>query len=140
MKYEFLAIFPNAFSDEDVSTEHKKFINIITNNQGSILKEEIVGRKRFAYQIGTDRSGVYTYVQFEIEPSSLEKLKETIKLNLKTRRFSITKYVESSQRIIPQLTQVQQPKQELTNEEPLRPEDLERLDTKIEELLNEEIK
>lgn len=142
MKYEFLAIFPNAFSDEEVSIEHKKLLDLITNHQGTVLKDEIVGRKRFAYQVRTDRSGVYTYIQFEAEPSSLTTLNQAVKLNTKTRRFSITKYVESSQRAMPQYTQAPQPKQELAKEEPkeLKPEDIERLDTKIEELLNEEIK
>ncbi len=142
MKYEFLAIFPNAFSDEDVTTEHKKLIELIGAAQGTVVKDEIVGRKRFAYQVRTDRSGVYTYIQFEAEPSSLSALNEAVRLNSKARRFSITKYIESSQRAMPQYTQAPQMKQAPAPEEPkeLKPEDIERLDTKIEELLNEEIK
>lgn len=137
--YELLTIFPATLSDEEAQGEKTKIADLIKNLAGSIIKEEWYGRKRLAYPIRTSRSGIFSNIQFEMDPQNTKEFCQSLKLNVKTDRVSLTHYVSTAARI-PSPPLAPSKKQTEVKRAELKPEEIEQLDTKIEEILSEEIK
>lgn len=63
----------------------------IKDNNGKILKEENWGKRSIAYSIKSQKEGIYYKINFSIEPSSIDKLDKTYKLNTGILRTLIIK-------------------------------------------------
>jgi small subunit ribosomal protein S6 len=73
-KYELMYILSSAVTDNDmpiISAEVDKFI---TDHEGKILSQEMMGKKKLAYPIKKTRNGFYVLTTFNAEGSLMKSL------------------------------------------------------------------
>jgi small subunit ribosomal protein S6 len=95
--YEVMFIIDAGASDEEVTRLSDGFQQIITDQGGTITKNEIMGRRSLAYPIERKNEGIY--VLFEIEGSGREiaELERRMRVNDQIIRY-ITVRVDEDRR------------------------------------------
>ncbi|HVG31842.1 MAG TPA: 30S ribosomal protein S6 [Pyrinomonadaceae bacterium] len=95
--YEVMFIIDAGASDEDVTRLSDSLQQIITDQGGTITKNEIMGRRSLAYPIDRKNEGIY--VLFEIEGSGREiaELERRMRVNDQIIRY-ITVRVDEDRR------------------------------------------
>jgi small subunit ribosomal protein S6 len=73
-KYELMYILSSAVSDNDVPAISQEVDKFITDNGGSILTSEMLGKKKLAYPIKKTRNGFYVLETFNLEGKNLTPL------------------------------------------------------------------
>ncbi len=156
-------ILPSSLSETESAKVHEQVLNTIKNAGGEVVKNETLGRRRFAYAIKHEQYGVYLLVQFDIETANLKKLHEALRGMQEILRYLLVQIhvktqaeIEKEQRIKERIemrrvaAQVQEQAQEREKalaeerkEEKKVDDDkkisLEELDTKLDEILKEDI-
>ena len=62
--YELMVIIDPEVEERTVEPTLQKFLNVITNDGGTIEKVDIWGRRRLAYEIKKKSEGIYAVVNF----------------------------------------------------------------------------
>ena len=73
-KYELMYILSSAVSDNDVPTVVAEVDKYISQNGGTLLTQEMLGKKKLAYPIKKTRNGFYVVQTFNLEPRKLIEL------------------------------------------------------------------
>jgi small subunit ribosomal protein S6 len=73
-QYETVFIATPVLSDSQVKEAVKKYRDFITDRQGVIVHEEDWGMRKLAYPIQKKSTGFYHLIEFQAEPSLIEKL------------------------------------------------------------------
>ncbi len=73
-QYETVFILTPVLSDEQMKEAVEKFKGIITAEGGKIVNEENWGLKKLAYPINKKSTGFYEFIEFEAEPTLIDKL------------------------------------------------------------------
>jgi len=74
--YENIVILNAALTDEEIGAAIIKIKDIITNHGGEMLKVDIWGKKKFAYEIKKQKKGVYVLLCYKTPPSTIKKIEE----------------------------------------------------------------
>ena len=95
--YEVMFIVDTAASEEDITRLNENLQQIITDQGGTITKNENMGRRQLAYPIGRKKEGYY--VLFEIDGSGREiaELERRMRVNDQDIRY-ITVRVDEDRR------------------------------------------
>lgn len=105
--YENVVIFDSVLTDEEVENAVSKIKELIASNSGEVLKVDIWGRRKLAYEIKKHKKGLYVLFLYKTPPETIKKLEDffrvfdavikylIIKLNLKQAR-DIEKFKETS--------------------------------------------
>jgi len=78
--YELMYIIRPDVEQETVQAVVEKFQGIIANG-GEIVKHDIMGKRRLAYEINKHREGTYVLVQFTAEPAVVSELERVLKIS-----------------------------------------------------------
>ena len=78
-KYEVIFIV-KPMEEEATNAVIDKFTKLITENGGTIDKEDRWGKKRLAYPINDETEGVYTVISFTSEPDFPAELDRVFKI------------------------------------------------------------
>lgn len=160
--YELVGLIPGNLAENEVEPILQEISDIIKNSGADIKRQELIGRRKTAYAIQKMRHAYYFLVGFEHE-SNLEEMEKKLKLYKNLLRYLITKTKpKTAEDIAKEKKRLQ--KQEETPETKIKrteskktepeketsadktekidkkPVDLEQLDKKIDEILQEEIK
>src|SRR5438046_1760560 len=73
-KYELMYILSSAVSDNDVPTVAQEVDKFLTDNGGTLLSQEMLGKKKLAYPIKKTRNGFYVLQTFNLDGSKLQGL------------------------------------------------------------------
>lgn len=73
-KYELMYILSSAVSDNDVPAIASEVDKFITEQGGTILSQEMLGKKKLAYPIKKTRNGFYVLETFNIDGSHMTPL------------------------------------------------------------------
>ncbi|OGE74457.1 MAG: 30S ribosomal protein S6 [Candidatus Doudnabacteria bacterium RIFCSPLOWO2_02_FULL_42_9] len=73
-KYELMYILSSAVTDNDVPTIAAEVDKFITDNGGSLLSQEMMGKKKLAYPIKKTRNGFYVLESFNLDGRKLQDL------------------------------------------------------------------
>jgi len=100
--YESIIILKPQVEDNTVKSTQEKYISLIKENQGEILKCENWGLRNLAYDIKNNQQGFYIQFHFKAEPSFISKLEKTYKhdeiviryLTVLMKNFEIAQYTE----------------------------------------------
>ena len=95
--YEVMFIVDTAASEEDITRLNENLQQVITDQGGTITKNENMGRRQLAYPIGRKKEG--HYVLFEIDGSGREiaELERRMRVNDQVIRY-ITVRVDEDRR------------------------------------------
>ncbi|HEV7167434.1 MAG TPA: 30S ribosomal protein S6 [Micrococcaceae bacterium] len=72
--YELMVIIDPEVEERTVEPSLQKFLNVITNDGGTIEKVDIWGRRRLAYDIKKKSEGIYAVVNFTAAPATAQEL------------------------------------------------------------------
>ena len=86
-KYETVFILTPVLSDDQMKETVEKFKKVLTDNGGNIENEENWGLRKLAYPIENKNTGFYTLIEFEGEPTIVEKLETAYRRDEKVIRF-----------------------------------------------------
>lgn len=91
-KYEVMYIIRPELEQEAVQAVVDKFQGIIQNG-GEITKQDVMGKRRLAYEINKIRDGIYVLVNFTATPDVVAELERILKISDEVIRYLITKDV-----------------------------------------------
>lgn len=91
-KYELMYIIRSSEEQEAVEALTNKFQAVI-NNGGVVLKHEVLGKRRLAYEINKLRDGIYVLVHFEATKEIIAELDRVIRIADEVIRHMIVKDV-----------------------------------------------
>ncbi|WNR44572.1 30S ribosomal protein S6 [Paenibacillus roseipurpureus] len=80
-KYELMYIIRTDVEQEVVQSTVEKFQGIITNGGGEVSKQDLMGKRRLAYEINKFRDGHYVLVHFNAEPAVVAELDRVLKIS-----------------------------------------------------------
>ena len=89
--YELMVIIDPEVEERTVEPTLQKFLNVITNDGGTIEKVDIWGRRRLAYDIKKKSEGIYAVVNFTATPATAKELDRQLGLNETIMRTKITR-------------------------------------------------
>ena len=86
-KYETVFILTPVLSDDQMKETVEKFKKVLTDNGCTIENEENWGLRKLAYPIENKNTGFYTLIEFEGEPTIVDKLEVAYRRDEKVIRF-----------------------------------------------------
>jgi small subunit ribosomal protein S6 len=86
-KYETVFILTPVLSDDQMKETVEKFKKVLTDNGCTIENEENWGLRKLAYPIENKNTGFYTLIEFEGEPTIVDKLETAFRRDEKVIRF-----------------------------------------------------
>ena len=89
--YELMVIIDPDVDERTVEPSLQKFLNVITNDGGTIEKVDSWCRRRLAYDIQKKSEGIYAVVNFTAEPATAQELDRLLGLNETILRTKITR-------------------------------------------------
>ncbi len=89
--YENIVILNSALSDEEAEVAITKIKELIAGQGGEVLKVNIWGRKKLAYEIKKQKKGLYVLLFYKIPPASIKKIEEFYKVFDAVLKYIIVK-------------------------------------------------
>jgi len=89
--YESITILNASLTDEEIEAATDRIKDLITNSGGEILKADMWGRKRLAYEIKKHKKGYYILLVFKAAPSLIKKLEDLYKVFDPVIRYMVIK-------------------------------------------------
>ncbi|OUM93704.1 MAG: 30S ribosomal protein S6 [Thermobacillus sp. ZCTH02-B1] len=89
-KYEVLYIVRPDVEQEALQSVVEKF-NAIISNGGQVIKSEIMGKRRLAYEIKKFRDGIYVVVNFSAPPEVVKELDRVMRISDEVIRHLIVR-------------------------------------------------
>ena len=87
--YELMVIIDPEVEERTVEPSLQKFLNVITNDGGTIEKVDIWGRRRLAYDIKKKSEGIYVVVTMSAEPATAQELDRQLNLSESVMRTKL---------------------------------------------------
>jgi len=81
--------------EEEVQTLTERYLQIITGQQGTIIKTENWGKRRLAYDIEKQSKGTYVLVDFYGPGTMIREIERNLKIDDKILRYLTVKTGES---------------------------------------------
>ncbi len=78
--YENIVIFDASLSDEEINASLSKIKDLVVNSGGEILKVDLWGRRKLAYEIKKQNKGMYTLLIYKTPPAAIKKLEDFYKV------------------------------------------------------------
>lgn len=94
--YEALYIVKPTLSDDEVQTVANGVEKLVTDNGGAIVRSEIWGKRRLAYEVKNFQEGVYVLLRFSSPTDFVKKLREYIRLADDIIRHMVVHFDERS--------------------------------------------
>lgn len=91
-KYEVMYIIRSDIEQDAVQATIEKFQGIIGNG-GEVTKQEVMGKRRLAYEINKFRDGIYVLVHFNATNEVISELDRVMKISDEIVRYLIVKDV-----------------------------------------------
>jgi small subunit ribosomal protein S6 len=90
--YEVMFIVDSKTSEEDITRLNENLLQVITDQGGTVTKQENMGRRQLAYPIGRQTEG--HYVLFEVDGSGREiaELERRMRVNDQVIRYITEKF------------------------------------------------
>jgi small subunit ribosomal protein S6 len=110
--YEALYIVIPELEDDGVQTVARDVENLVTQNGGSIVRSEIWGKRKLAYEVKKHTEGYYILLRFEADADFIARLENYFRLSEAIFRFLIVHFDEHTLRL--------EAEQEIRREEDVR--------------------
>ncbi len=78
--YENMIILNAAISDEEADAAVTRIKDLITGQGGEVLKVDVWGRRKLAYEIKKQKKGLYVLFFYKAPASTIKKLDEFFKV------------------------------------------------------------
>jgi len=89
--YELLYLVPMSYTTDELKPIVEKVAALIKENDGTITKDDNLGKQKLAYPIKHLSHGYYLLYEFDLPKANLQKLNHALSLSHEVLRFLITK-------------------------------------------------
>ncbi|MEC4676232.1 MAG: 30S ribosomal protein S6 [Nitrospirota bacterium] len=89
--YENIVILNAELPDEEINTAISRISDVVVKAGGEILKTDLWGRKKLAYEINKHSKGYYVLLIFKTPPATIKKLEELYKVFDPVIKFMVVK-------------------------------------------------
>lgn len=72
-KYELMYIVASTVSDDQIPTVTDGVLSFISNYEGKVIREDLMGKKKLAYPIKKTKNGFYAGVTFEMPGAKINE-------------------------------------------------------------------
>ena len=99
-KYELMYILSSAVTDNDVpavATEVDKFLK---DNGGTVLTQEMQGKKKLAYKINREDFAVYVYMDVKLPADAPLKISNTLNITDEVLRYLLASVDEKGRKAL----------------------------------------
>lgn len=86
-KYESVMILAPTTADEEITKIIDKVKEIITSNEGTIIKSENLGKKKLAYEVKKNAEGIYIVIEFEVGAEVISELERYYRIEEEIIKF-----------------------------------------------------
>ncbi|HZV50862.1 MAG TPA: 30S ribosomal protein S6 [Candidatus Dormibacteraeota bacterium] len=100
--YEILYIVRPELDEQQVQEAVASVNRLIENVQGTVLKTDVWGKRKLAYEVRHLREGTYVLTDFRVEPDRIPEMEATIKISDTVFRHLIVRKPDRPQRARPQ--------------------------------------
>jgi small subunit ribosomal protein S6 len=97
--YEALYIIRPDLTDEETQAVAQEVENLITSNVGFIVRSEVWGKKRLAYEVKHFNEGVYVLLRFQAEADFPKTLEQYFRISEKVIRNLVVYFDEQMLRL-----------------------------------------
>jgi small subunit ribosomal protein S6 len=111
-QYETVFIATPVLSDAQMKEAVDKFKKVLTDNEATIVNNEDWGLRKLAYNIQKKSTGFYTLIEFDAEPTIVNKLETAYRRDEKVLRYLIVKMEKYAAEYAAKRRSNKQPKQE----------------------------
>lgn len=94
-KYELVVVLQPDL-EAKIDSALTKVRGVVTDNGGSIIKEDNWGKKRLAYRINKEEFGVYVYMDVELPAEVVSKVNGTLNITDEVMRFLLVSVDEKA--------------------------------------------
>ena len=94
-EYELMVIINPEVDDRAVEPTLKKFLEVVTRENGTVDNIDIWGRRRLAYEIQKKSEGIYAVVNFTATSEATQELDRQLKLNEQIMRTKVLRAEEA---------------------------------------------
>lgn len=94
--YELLFIARPELDEEGLKALLERVQQVITTNQGQIIKAEIMGRRKLAHMIAKRKEGYYVLIHAGLERATITELERSLKLSEDVLRHMLVRLDEIS--------------------------------------------
>jgi len=88
--YELMFILHPDLDEANVESNVERVKSWITESGGSVIKQELWGKRRLSYKIRKQAEGIYVLLQASLEPSFTAELERNLRLTEQIMRFLLT--------------------------------------------------
>ncbi|MFA6525644.1 MAG: 30S ribosomal protein S6 [Patescibacteria group bacterium] len=88
--YELLVIVSSKISEEEIPFVRDKVFELIKKNEGTIVRDNNLGKKKLAYPIKNQRYGFYVQVDFDLPGANLRKIEKELAIMDEVTRHIVT--------------------------------------------------
>lgn len=94
--YESMIVLYPELSEEDVTKELEKILDLIKGLGGEILKTDSWGKRTLCYEISKKKEGYYFINYFRLDAKKIPELENQYKLNEKLLRYNLLRIEEEN--------------------------------------------
>ena len=87
--YELMVILDPNLEERTVQPSLETYLNVVTNDGGTVDNVEVWGRRRLAYEIAKNAEGIYAVVSLQAEPATVKELDRQLTLNESVLRTKV---------------------------------------------------
>jgi len=89
-EYELIFVVKPDLTDQDIGSVTTEVKGHVEKLGGSVVSEDLWGKKQLSFEIKDCTEGVYTYLVVELGPEGPGKLKDQLKIDERIIRYMIT--------------------------------------------------
>jgi small subunit ribosomal protein S6 len=89
-KYELMTIYKVSLGEDGARNMSNKVKDVVSANGGKVLDSNLMGKRRFAYEINKEKEGYYDVITLETNTETVKKLKDKLNLTEGLIRYLIT--------------------------------------------------
>lgn len=93
-KYEIMMIISPELDERQVTPRVEKYLELITNNGGSVDEFDLWGKRRLATEINKKTEGIYLVLKLTSTPADVQELNRQFSINeqiMRTKVFLLDK-------------------------------------------------
>jgi small subunit ribosomal protein S6 len=87
--YEVMVILDPDLEEKTVAPSLETFLNVVRADGGEVLKVDIWGRRRMAYEINKKADGIYAVLEMNATPAAVAELDRQLSLNEAVMRTKV---------------------------------------------------
>jgi small subunit ribosomal protein S6 len=144
-RYELMYIVASSVSDDQIPTVTDGVLKFVGESEGTVIREDQMGKKKLAYPIQKTRNGFYAAVTFDMAGAKVNEFDNKVRNNPEIIRHLIVNMDESIERMAKDvLAQEKMNKNRGERAETMKKTTEavtdQNIDAKIEEALSEDLK